>query len=97
MRIADLLPTKQREAVSYQRLSELTGLSQRDLRYAIRRERREGAAILTSHKKGCSGVWLWDGQDKTEFDRCYDTLVHTGIDLLETARFMKERLSSERT
>ena len=95
-KIAEILPTRQKDAVSYKTLSAWTGLSKRQLREVIRRERREGNAILTSHEKGKSGVWLWDGYDKGEFDRCYEMLVNTGVDYLETARLMRERYRDER-
>lgn len=91
MSIADLLPRAQSDAISYRELSEMSGLSPRELRQAIRRERREGRAILTSREPGRSGVWLWDGEDAGEFNRCYMSLVSAGCDLLETARQMKER------
>lgn len=88
MRIANLLPTKQEEAVSCRHICAVTGLTERQLRSQIRKERREGEPILTNHEGG--GLWLWSGADPEEFNRCYMALVSKGCDLLETARMMKE-------
>lgn len=89
MRISDLLPTTQNEAISYDQIGRLTGLSARQIREAIRYERRQGIPILTSHEHGASGVWLWSGMNRSELDRCCRMLEHTGTDILETARRMK--------
>lgn len=95
LRIADLLPGKQAEAVSYQQLSELTGLTIRQLREAVRRERRQGAVILSSKENGCSGLWLWDGSNLEEMERCYQSMVSAGADILQTAAIMKDSALAE--
>lgn len=92
MRISSLLPTNQKEAVSCQSVCELLGLTERQLRMQIRKERREGEPILTKH--GGGGLWLWNGEDPEEFDRFgYKALTSKGVDLLLTAQLMKERCS----
>ena len=85
-RIADLLPERESEAVTYKRLAELTGLSARELRRAIRRERREGEPILSSSR----GVWKWNGADAAVLANCCARLARTGTDLIETARLMEQ-------
>lgn len=92
--ISSLLPRSQREALSYSQISRAIGLSARQIRAAIRYERRQGIPIMTSHEHGNSGVWLWDGQDQEEFNRCQKRLVRTGMDIVETARLMKEGLAN---
>ena len=95
MKISNLLPTDQESALSYRELSQITGLSHRELRDAIRRERRQGVAILTSHQRGRSGVWLWSGQDPEELMKCYRMLLRTGSDILQTAALMKKAACGE--
>ena len=84
--IAELLPDNEQDAVSYQILSAITGLSGRELRHAIRRERRQGQPILSSKR----GLWRWNGEDPREFDGTYQRLIKIGCDYLNTARLMKE-------
>jgi hypothetical protein len=87
-RIADLLPERESEAVTYKRLAELTGLSGRELRHEIRRERRQGQPILSSKR----GVWLWNGTDQREFDACCKRIIQIGSDYIRTAQLMKDAL-----
>ena len=86
MTISELLPDSEHEAVSYQILSVITGMSGRELRRAIRHERRQGQPILSSKR----GVWLWNGEDPREFEGTYQRLVKIGCDYLHTARLMKD-------
>ena len=84
-RISDYLASSEAEAKSYKQLSTATGMSERELRAAIRHERRQGVAILTSKR----GVWLWDGRDHSELDACCRRLVKTGRDLIQTGFLMR--------
>ena len=86
MTISELLPDNEQDAVSYQILSAITGLSGRELRHAIRRERRQGQPILSSKR----GLWRRNGEDPREFDGTYQRLIKIGCDYLNTARLMKE-------
>jgi biotin operon repressor len=84
--ISELLPDNEQDAVSYQILSVITGMSGRELRRAIRHERRQGQPILSSKR----GLWLWNGEDLQEFEGTYKRLVRIGCDYLHTAKLMKE-------
>ena len=88
MMISELLPDSEHEAVSYQILSAITGLSGRELRHEIRRERRQGQPILSSKR----GVWLWNGTDQREFDACCKRIIKIGSDYIRTAQLMKDAL-----
>lgn len=50
--ISSLLPCGANQAVSLQRLAELTGLSMREVRRAIQRERLRGAPICSNNLTG---------------------------------------------
>ena len=84
-RISDYLASSEAEAKSYKELSTATGLTERELRHAIRHERRQGVAILTSKR----GVWLWDGRDSSELDACCRRLVKIGRDFIQTGLLMR--------
>lgn len=84
-RISDYLASSEAKAKTYKELSTATGLSERELRAAIRHERRQGVAILTSK----NGVWLWDGRDCSELDACYKRLIQIGRDFIQTGLLMR--------
>ena len=84
--ISELLPDNEQEAVSYENLSAITGMSGRELRHAIRRERRQGQPILSSKR----GLWRWNGEDQREFDACCKRIIQIGSDYIRTAQLMKD-------
>lgn len=63
MRVADLLSNGPGKAVPLRSLEELTGLSSREVRRQIERERRAGALIVSDNRHG---YWLAAGPEEAQ-------------------------------
>lgn len=72
-----------------------TGLSVREIRAAIREERRQGHFILTE-KRGAGGYWLWDGNDLEELKTFAASHQAAALDLLRTMGPFLLKLDQER-
>lgn len=62
MHIYELLDVGKENRKTTSWLRKATGLNLRELRDAIRKERRQGHLILSG--KGCGGYWLFSGKDE---------------------------------
>lgn len=62
MHIYELLDAGKENRKTTSWLRKATGLSLRELRDEIRKERRQGHLILSG--KGCGGYWLFSGKDE---------------------------------
>ena len=90
VKIADLLSVGRENRVSAADLRRATGLSARGLRNQIRKERREGALIMSDTKQG--GFWLSEPDDSEELERYYNRIRGTALDALQTLKPIRKRL-----
>lgn len=83
-RIADLLHPGAENAVPRQDLMAWTGLSDRELRRQIERERRAGAWIISDNRHG---YFLAD--DPAEVQRFTRSMLHRSAEIAKTARILE--------
>lgn len=84
LRIADLLHPGAENAIPRRDLISLTGLSDRELRRQIERERRAGAWIISDNRHG---YFLAD--DPAEVQRFTRSMLHRSAEIAKTARILE--------
>ena len=82
--VADLLHPGAENAVPRRDLMALTGLSDRELRRQIERERRAGAWIISDN---AHGYYLTD--DPAEVQRFTRSMLHRSAEIAKTARILE--------
>lgn len=93
MRIYDILPEGQKNAISRRELMTLTGLSDRALRLKIAAERRSGALILSSVEQGSSGYFRPEPGNAGELRRFIASMSHRGRETFAVLKATKAALA----
>lgn len=93
MRIYDILPEGQQNAISRRELMALTGLSDRALRLKIADERRSGALILSSVEQGNSGYFRPEPGNAGELRRFIASMSHRGRETFAVLKAAKAALA----
>ena len=93
MRIYELLPEGQRNAISRRELMTLTGYSDRKLRLQIAAERRAGALILSSVEYGSSGYFRPEPGNARELRRFISSMSSRGRETFAALRAAKAALA----
>lgn len=85
MRVADLLSHGSENGVTLRHLEKMTGLSGREVRREIERERRSGELIISDNKHG---YFLTD--DPAEAQRFARSMRRRAAEITRTARAIEE-------
>lgn len=85
MRVADLLSHGSENGVTLHHLEKMTGLSGREVRREIERERRGGELIISDNK---NGYYLTD--DPAEAQRFARSMRRRALEITRTARAVEK-------
>lgn len=85
MRISNLLSSGAENGIGLRDLCNMTGLSQREVRQVIQRERLNGAPILSNNRDG----YFLPGNEM-EVASCVRSLRHRATEVFRTAEAIKK-------
>ncbi len=92
-RIYNLLPTGEQNAIHAEELAGVAGVTPRELRKEIERERREGALILSSP----NGYFRHEEGNTPELRRFIQTMERRGKSTFSVIKVTREALRAEET